>query len=170
MSSREVLYLIEGMPFDGRCKVKDLHDMFLNLCRVRVINQYNKGCKLLRFCGVVSFVVVMKWVESNSVCRIIRVINKIRVWFVNYEYDFTQLDQVRSCYQLIKAMTNFQKYTSHQVYIFMGKKTFNSAKCRAAACTNDTYCTITQSNNKHSTHWPISALIGLLITFHVREL
>lgn len=34
-------------------------NFIINLFRVRFINQYNKGCKLLRFCGVVSFVVVM---------------------------------------------------------------------------------------------------------------
>ena len=50
----------------------------------------------------------------------------------------------KSCYQLIKTMTIFEKETKHQLYmsVFRKKKktTVNSVKCKTTVCTHDTFC------------------------------
>ena len=77
---------------------------------------------------------------------IIRVINKSNdreagVRFVNYEYDCKQVDDKKSCYQLITTMTEFEKETRHWFYTFSFK--INSAKCETTARAHDAFCPLT---------------------------
>ena len=53
----------------------------------------------------------------------------------------TELDDMKSCYQLIKTMTKFEEKTRHQFH----KTTVNSAKCETIVRTHDTFCPLTQA-------------------------
>ena len=63
------------------------------------------------------------------------------VRFVNYEYDCKQVDDKRSCYQLITTMTKFEKETRHWFYTFSFK--INTAKCETTARAHDAFCPLT---------------------------
>ena len=62
-----------------------------------------------------------KWSPIQSV--IIQVINKIR-WFPicwSWVWLLIELDDMQSCYQLMKTMTKFEKETRHQLFVFIKK-------------------------------------------------
>ena len=54
----------------------------------------------------------------------------------------TELDNTKSCYQLIKTMTKFEKATRHRLYIFI-KKIVNSARFKTTACAHGEFCALT---------------------------
>ena len=80
---------------------------------------------------------------------IIWVINKIgrprsgspicssRVWLQ------TELDNTKSCYQLIKTVTKIEKETRPRLYVFIKKKALNSAICVTTARAHDAFCPLT---------------------------
>ena len=54
----------------------------------------------------------------------------------------TELDETKSCYQLIKTMIKFE----YCLFIFIKKKkTVNSMKCKTTVHTHDTFCPLTQA-------------------------
>ena len=54
-------------------------------------------------------------------------------------------DDTKCCYQLIKAMTQFEKEIRHLLYVFLKKTTVNSAKCETTARAHDAFCPLTQA-------------------------
>ena len=93
------------------------------------------------------------------------------------------MDDTKSCYQLMKTMAKFEKETRHRLYVFIKKKTVDSAKCGTTARAHDAFCPPTHAwrvncpfncpihspSTSMTHHCPISAQIGLVITNHVRE-
>ena len=83
----------------------------------------------------------------------------------------------------MKTMTKFEKETRHRLYVFIKKKTVDSAKCGTTARAHDAFCPPTHAwrvncpfncpihspSTSMTHHCPISAQIGLVITNHVRE-
>ena len=83
----------------------------------------------------------------------------------------------------MKTMAKFEKETRHRLYVFIKKKTVDSAKCGTTARTHDAFCPPTHAwrvncpfncpihspSTSMTHHCPISAQIGLVITNHVRE-
>ena len=65
----------------------------------------------------------------------------------------------------MKTMAKFEKETRHRLYVFIKKKTVDSAKCGTTARAHDTLCPPTHA---WRVNCPISAQIGLVITNHVR--
>ena len=83
----------------------------------------------------------------------------------------------------MKTMAKFEKETRHRLYVFIKKKTVDSAKCGTTARAHDAFCPPTHAwrvncpfncpihspSTSMTHHCPISAQIGLVITNHVRE-
>ena len=74
--------------------------------------------------------------------------HKVGIQFVNHKYDCMITDRIgqdnmKSCYQLIKTMTNLRKKPDID-YIFPLKK-INSAKCETTVHKNDAFFPLTQA-------------------------
>ena len=88
------------------------------------------------------------------------------------------MDNTKSCYQLIKTLTKFEK-NLHIHYGFSFKKTDNSVKYRTTVRSHDTFCPLTQawhvncpitlSNYKHDAYTVLLVLIAMVITHRVQE-
>ena len=95
----------------------------------------------------------------------------------------TELDDTKSCYQLMKTMTKFEKETRHLLYVFIKKKllTRRNAEQQRAHMKRSVHLHMydvltvpltvlyTVQVQAWRVHCPISAQIGLVITNHVRE-
>ena len=98
--------------------------------------------------------------ESNSVCNHTsdwqnwttgkRESDLLWVWLQ------TELD-TKSCYQLIKTMTKFEKETRHRFYVFIKKTTVNSTKCETTVRAYDVCCPLAQA-------WRVNCLFNCPIT------
>ena len=53
----------------------------------------------------------------------------LRVWLQ------IELDDLNSCFQLVRTMTKFERENRHQLYVFIKKTTINSAKCATTSLT-----------------------------------
>ena len=46
-----------------------------------------------------------------------------------------ELDDLNSCFQLVRTKTKFERENRHQLYVFIKKTTINSAKCATTSLT-----------------------------------
>ena len=61
------------------------------------------------------------------------------------DHDYRQnLNDMKSCCQLIKIMTKFEKETRQRLYVLI-KKTVKSAKCETTARVHNAFCPLPQA-------------------------
>ena len=144
---------VQILILDGEKLRTDPPQVMLEVQKFLGVNIYDYN-KRLRWVILLLIVVIgpSEWRLIQSV--IIGVINK-REWLRNRSsiswsqlWLQTELDSTKSCYQLIKTMTKFEKETRPIICFHLKKKkTVNSMKCETTAHMRDVFCPLTQARH-----------------------
>ena len=86
--------------------------------------------------GVQSGLYLYMWLTKLDNC-------KVGVRFVNNECDYRMNWMTKSCYQLIKTMTKFEKKLD--IGYTFSKKKVNLVKCETTVHAHDAYCPLKQA-------------------------